>query len=116
MKLFVYGTLTKTEVMEEVVQKPMGLPQEAVLKGYKKYDTTFGFPVALPDKDSEVKGIIWNNLNEKDFEKLDIYEECHLDPPLYFKQYQTVYVRNKPVKCLVYIGNKNEVEKALIKE
>lgn len=116
LKLFVYGTLTKTELMEKVVQKSLGLPQEATLKDYKKYDTTYGFPVALPEKESEVQGVIWDNLNDNDFKKLDIYEECHLEPPLYLKQYKTVYVRNKPVKCIVYIGNQIEVEKGLINE
>jgi gamma-glutamylcyclotransferase (GGCT)/AIG2-like uncharacterized protein YtfP len=114
LKLFVYGTLTNPETMEEIIQKPLSYAQEAVLKDHIKYDTTFGISVALPKKGSEVKGVIWDNLNENDFEKLDIYEECHLDPPLYLKKIKTVFVKNKPVTCVVYIGNEDEVKKSLI--
>lgn len=73
-KLFVYGTLKNTDRISALVGRIPSDPFRTTLKGYRSYDTGYGYPVALPEEDAEIKGILWAALPMDAIERLDAYE------------------------------------------
>lgn len=106
MNLFVYGTLQEKSTLEElIVREIFGRPQAAQINNYEKINTPFGYPIILPKEGSRVSGLLWTDLCAEDLEKLDLYEDCDEDPPLYYRVEEDVEVNRSPVKAYFYVGN-----------
>lgn len=104
MVLFTYGTLQRKRRLEALTGGKLGEPRPAVLKGYKKFSTPFGYPVALPRPGEEIHGLVWD-IEHADLEYLDHYEGYDEDPPFYFRVREKVLADGQEIEAWVYIGN-----------
>jgi gamma-glutamylcyclotransferase (GGCT)/AIG2-like uncharacterized protein YtfP len=73
-KLFVYGTLQEANQMIALLGRLPSDPFRATLKGYRRFDTGRGYPVALPEEGAEITGVLWAGLPGFMIERLDDYE------------------------------------------
>ncbi|QGG48266.1 gamma-glutamylcyclotransferase, putative [Heliorestis convoluta] len=106
--LFTYGTLMVRKMMQDLLQKELAEPQQALLRGYRKYPSSYGYPFIIADNSSDVKGILWGGLTDHDLKILDDYEGIFDSPPLYFRQFEEVYISQKcqkEIKAWIYVGN-----------
>ena len=71
--LFVYGTLQHGQSRNYILK---GLTfQKASLSGYQKISLShLGFPIIIQDKESKVKGEVYNGLDNSLFQEIDIIE------------------------------------------
>lgn len=105
MKLFVYGTLQDKDAMEELIERNLAeKPEPAALEGYERQETSYGYPIIVQNERSIVKGLLWRELTDEDFIKLDNYEDCDGDPPLYDRLEVKVKVGETLVQAYVYVG------------
>lgn len=70
-KLFVYGALQDAECMLNILGRLPSDPFWATLEGYRRFNTSRGYPVALPEKGASIKGILWSALPMDMIERLD---------------------------------------------
>jgi len=105
VKLFVYGTLMDRRVMTRVVGRPLPPASPAVLHGYRKWETTLGYPTLLPEPGRSCQGLVYLSLTADDFKRLDAYENACGNPPAYFRRLVTVQGAHGRISAYVYIGN-----------
>lgn len=105
MKLFVYGTLMDRRVMTRVVGRPLPPASPAVLYGYRKWETTLGYPALLPDPERSCQGLVYGSLTADDFKRLDAYENTGGSPPAYFRKLVTVQGAHGRISAYVYVAN-----------
>lgn len=105
MNLFAYGTLTDRRVMAKVAGRslPSGVP--AILHGYRKYETTLGYPIILPESGATTEGIVYFSLTHSDWQRLDQYENLFDNPPAYSRRLIKVQGAHGSISAFVYIGN-----------
>lgn len=116
MNLFAYGTLMDPRAIAKVIGRTLPNPIPARLQGYRKWETTLGYPVVLPESVSVTEGMLFFSLTESDWKRLDIYENVTKQPPSYFRRLVTVGGTHGNVSAYVYIGNLNFFRTRLIKE
>lgn len=104
MRLFTYGTLKRKGRLEALTGEKLGEPKPAVLPGYKKFPTPFGYPVALERPGEEIEGLIWE-IEDADLDYLDHYEGYDEDPPFYFRVRARIRVGDEVIEAWVYVGN-----------
>lgn len=104
MKLFAYGTLMQRHVMEALLGRRLPDPQPAVLPGFRKQDTCYGYPIAVPDPNGRVEGVLWE-VRPEDWPILDHYEGVDEDPPSYFRQRVRVRMGRYWQEAMAYVGN-----------
>ena len=104
MKLFAYGTLVRKGRMEALIGRKLSEPAKAVLPGFKKHPTPRGYPIILPDANSQVEGVLWD-IEEADLPSLDHYEGTDEDPPFYTRQQVEVDAQGERLTAWVYVGN-----------
>lgn len=73
-RLFVYGTLRGTTQIRNLVGRQPSRPFAARLTGYRRHETDYGFPVALPDPEGAIDGVLWRGLTNSEILRLDSYE------------------------------------------
>lgn len=105
MKLFVYGTLMDRRVMTRVIGRPLPPASPAVLYGFRKWETTLGYPAVLPDPGRSCPGVVYSSLSVEDFKRLDAYENVGGNPPAYFRKLVSVQGAHGRISAYVYIGN-----------
>lgn len=84
---------------------PQGTP--AILYGYRRHETTMGYPIVLPEVGATCSGTVYYNLTYTDWEKLDIYENLHSSPPPYMRKLVQVKGSHGTINAFVYVGNLN---------
>jgi len=77
----------------------------ATLHGFKKVETTLGYPIILPDSGSSCKGVVYFSLSHSDWERLDIYENVHNVPPVYNRKMASVEGTHGRISAQIYVGN-----------
>jgi len=111
IRFFTYGTLRRRGRLEALAgSRPTG-PKRAHLRGYRKVNTPFGYPVVLRDENSSVWGYVWEfDEAEIDLAYVDRYEGLFEDPPYYFRVTETVLVEGEELEAYVYVGNPDRFE------
>jgi len=99
--LFAYGSLRHAALIESITGD-LHEGEPAVLHGYKKYYTPFGFPFILPSPGGRVHGKNYVNVSPEAIEKIDRFE-C--EGTLYDRKTVTVSVHGKEVPAEAYIAN-----------
>lgn len=107
MNLFAYGTLLDKRVMFKVVGRSLRTPVPATLYGYRKWETSLGYPVVLPEAGASTEGFIFFSLSAEDWKRLDMYESVYTNPPAYFRRLVTAQGAYGSISAYVYIGNLN---------
>lgn len=107
MNLFAYGTLTDRRVLAKVTGRtlPSGVP--ATLHGFRRYETTLGYPIILPESGAVCEGQVFFSLQPADWEKLDRYENVLDNPPAYTRRLVQVQGAHGTISAFVYVGNLN---------
>lgn len=101
INLFAYGSLRNPAFIESITgEMHEGYP--AVLHGYRKYFTHFGFPFILPQPNGRVHGKCYLRVSPKALERTDHFE-C--EGTLYDRKSVTVTVNGKPLQAHAYIAN-----------
>lgn len=107
MNLFAYGTLMDKRAISRVTGRTLPQAISATLHGYRKYETTLGYPVILPEAGATCTGVVFYSLSPSDWEKLDLYENVRGNPPSYFRRLMTVHGAHGSINAFVYVGNLN---------
>lgn len=107
MNLFAYGTLLDKRIMFKVIGRSLRSPVPAHLPGYRKWETTVGYPVVLPESGASTAGFVFYSLTEADWKRLDEYEDVRGNPPQYSRKLVTVQGAHGSISAYVYIGNLN---------
>lgn len=107
VNLFAYGTLMDKRVITRVTGRtlPAGIP--ATLFGYRKWETTLGYPIILPETGATCTGLVFYSLTAHDWKRLDEYEAVGGMPPAYFRKLVTVQGAHGSISAQVYVGNLN---------
>lgn len=107
MNLFAYGTLMDRRVIAKVLGRTLPYAVQATLHGYRRFETTMGYPIVLPETNAVCSGMVFFSLTDADWEHLDIYENVRTMPPAYFRRLVTVEGTHGSISANVYIGNLN---------
>lgn len=107
MHLFAYGTLTDRRILTRVLGRTPPTGVNATLYGYKRWETTLGYPIILPESGGICEGMVFYNLNQQDWERLDAYEQATAEPPAYFRRLVTAQGASGRISVQVYVGNLN---------
>ncbi|HYG60841.1 MAG TPA: gamma-glutamylcyclotransferase family protein [Symbiobacteriaceae bacterium] len=107
MNLFAYGTLMDRRIMFKVIGRTLPTAVPATLHGFRKYETTLGYPVILPEAGATTSGLVFFSLTTADWKRLDDYEGVYGSPPAYFRRLMTVQGAHGSISCNVYVGNLN---------
>lgn len=107
MNLFAYGTLMDRRIIARVTGRTLPAPVPATLFGYRKWETTLGYPIVLPETGASCSGLVYYSLTPQDWDRLDKYEDTRGNPPAYFRKFVTVQGAHGSISAQVYIGNLN---------
>jgi gamma-glutamylcyclotransferase (GGCT)/AIG2-like uncharacterized protein YtfP len=107
VNLFAYGTLLDKRIMFKVLGRSLRTPVAATLHGYRRYETTLGYPVVLPESGATTEGFVFYSLSDADWKRLDEYESVHTAPPAYFRRLVTLQGAHGSITAFVYVGNLN---------
>jgi gamma-glutamylcyclotransferase (GGCT)/AIG2-like uncharacterized protein YtfP len=107
VNLFAYGSLLDKRVMFKVIGRSLPMPVPATLPGYRKFETTLGYPVVLPEAGSTCNGSVFFSLTPADWKRLDEYENAAGNPPAYVRRLVTLQGAYGSISAYVYIGNLN---------
>jgi hypothetical protein len=91
--------------MMRVLGRSLPYSVPATLRGFKKLDTTLGFPIILPDSGSYCQGVVYFSLSHTDWERLDRYENVHNTPPVYIRRLASVDGKHGRISAQIYVGN-----------
>jgi len=105
VNLFVYGTLMDQRVMMRVIGRRLPPAAPATLYGYRKWETTFGYPAIFPEPGHSCRGLVYSGLTEEDLQRLDRYEDADGSPPAYIRRLVTVHGAHGRINAYVYVGN-----------
>lgn len=105
MNLFAYGTLMDHRTIARVAGRRFPTATPAILHGYRKYNTQFGYPVIFPDENGSVPGVVFGSVTPADWRLLDAYEEADAFPPHYVRRLVTARGQYGTIRAYVYIGN-----------
>lgn len=105
MNLFAYGTLMDKRVMFKVIGRSLPAAVPATLHGYRKYETTLGYPIILPEAGASTSGLVFFSLTTADWKRLDEYEVVNGSPPAYFRRLVTVQGAHGSISANTYVGN-----------
>jgi len=105
VNLFAYGTLMDRRTIARITGRslPAGVP--AVLHGYRKLETSLGYPIVLPEAGATTQGVVYFGLGYSDWEKLDRYENLYDSPPAYIRRLVQVQGSHGTINAFVYVGN-----------
>jgi len=107
LNLFAYGTLLDKRIMFKVLGRGLPTSVPATLYGYRKWETTLGYPVVLPEAGASTPGMVFYSLTAADWKRLDEYEVVNGNPPAYFRRLVSVQGAHGSISACVYIGNLN---------
>lgn len=107
MNLFAYGTLTDRRAMAKVTGRTLPAGVSATLLGYRRYETTLGYPIILPESGASCTGTVFFGLQPVDWDKLDRYENIFDNPPAYTRRLVQVQGAHGTISAFVYVGNLN---------
>lgn len=105
MNLFAYGTLVDRKVITRVIGRSLPHAVPATLQGYRKWETTLGYPIILPESGAQTTGMVFYSLTHADWQRLDEYEDVHGYPPSYFRRLATVQGTHGSISAYIYVGN-----------
>ena len=104
MTLFVYGTLKDKELIQSLLERPLGDPSVAIMPECTTVISRWGYPVMIPDENLNVEGIVWRGLTAQDFAILDRYEGCHVETPVYQREKRKAIIDGKTEEVWAYFG------------
>jgi gamma-glutamylcyclotransferase (GGCT)/AIG2-like uncharacterized protein YtfP len=93
--------------MFRVIGRSLPPPVPVALPGYRKWETTLGYPVILPESGATCNGFVFFSLTANDWKRLDEYENVTGNPPSYFRRLVTVQGAHGSISAQVYVGNLN---------
>jgi gamma-glutamylcyclotransferase (GGCT)/AIG2-like uncharacterized protein YtfP len=105
VNLFAYGTLVDPRVIARVTGRSFPASSPAVLQGYVKRQTVFGYPALFPDPNRSVDGVVYYSLTDADWKRLDEYEGLNASPPHYYRRLVAVLGTYGTIRSHVYVGN-----------
>ncbi|RXI97743.1 gamma-glutamylcyclotransferase [Anaerobacillus alkaliphilus] len=102
-RVFVYGTLRQHEVNHSLLKQAMCLARQAWTNGIL-YDTTYGYPAMVTDKEERVYGEVYE-ISEDQLRRLDELEGYTGNPKedLYDRVIQTIHTDHGRFDAYVYI-------------
>lgn len=101
VSLFVYGTLNEKSRLFEITGKSFPT-SPAVLKDFKKLKSHLGYPYILPDRGSQVEGLLITGIDPGSIKRIDHYEN---EGRLYCRKKIAVVSDGKRIACEAYVGN-----------
>lgn len=104
MNLFVYGTLKDRELIQSLLERPLGDPNLGIMPECTTVISSRGFPVIIPHDNFSVEGVVWRGLTDQDFAVLDRYEGCHVETPIYQREQRKVVIDGKTEEVWVYFA------------
>ena len=104
MNLFVYGTLKDKELIQSLLERPLGDPSVAIMPECAIVMSKWGYPVIIPSETLSVDGVVWRGLTVQDFAVLDRYEGCHVETPVYQREKRKVVIDGKTEEVWVYFA------------
>jgi gamma-glutamylcyclotransferase (GGCT)/AIG2-like uncharacterized protein YtfP len=107
VNLFAYGSLMDRRVMFKVLGRPTPTSVPATLHGYRKYETTLGYPIILPEAGASTPGMVFYSITAADWKRLDEYEVVTGSPPAYVRRLVSVQGAYGSISAQVYVGNLN---------
>lgn len=107
MNLFAYGSLMDRRAMAKVTGRNLPAGVSATLQGYRKFETSLGYPIILPEIGATCSGLVYFGLTYPDWEKLDRYENVYDSPPAYLRRLVKVQGEHGTINASVYVGNLN---------
>jgi gamma-glutamylcyclotransferase (GGCT)/AIG2-like uncharacterized protein YtfP len=107
VNLFAYGTLMDKRIIARVTGRTLPYAVPATLFGFRKWETTLGYPIILPETGSSVEGLVYYSLTDTDWKRLDAYENINDSPPAYFCRFVSVQGAHGRIGAQVYVGNLN---------
>lgn len=105
VNLFAYGTLMDPRIIARVTGRNFPRPTPAVLSGYKKYETTQGYPVIFSEAGQTVSGVVYYSVTDDDWKRLDRFEDTDSNPPHYFRRLVTAIGAHGTIRAYIYVGN-----------
>ncbi len=105
MNLFAYGTLMDRRVMTKVTGRNLPAGVAGVLYGYRRVETSLGYPIILPESGASCEGLVFFGIQYTDWEKLDRYENALDNPPAYIRRLVSVQGAHGTISAFVYVGN-----------
>ncbi len=93
--------------MFRVIGRTLPAPVPATLHNFRKWETSLGYPVILPEQGASVSGVVWFSINHQDLKRLDEYEDVDGNPPSYFRRLMQVQGAHGSISAYVYVGNLN---------
>jgi len=98
--LFVYGTLTDEERLEQLTGRRFPR-RRATLEGFARVVAAHGYPTIVPQAGGRVEGVLVEGVDAASLAALDAYEDAGR---LYARRPAEVLVDGKRVPCDVYVG------------
>lgn len=111
---FAYGSNMNKKQMDERCHGSIYVGV-AYLQDYKFALDSSGTASIVPNKGSIVEGALWL-LNPADEKELDKYEGVNIKPPCYIKQNVNIELNNEKAEALVYISNRDALDKPIRKD
>ena len=98
--LFVYGTLTDEERLEQLTGRRF--PRRcATLEGFARVVAAHGYPTIVPQAGGRVEGVLVEGVDAASLAALDAYEDAGR---LYARRSTEVLVDGERVPCDVYVS------------
>lgn len=107
MNLFTYGTLTDRRALAKVTGRAHSPGVPAILYGYRRLETTLGYPIILPETGASCQGTVYFGLTYTDWEHLDRYENLGHNPPPYSRRLVQVRGSHGSISAFTYVANLN---------
>jgi gamma-glutamylcyclotransferase (GGCT)/AIG2-like uncharacterized protein YtfP len=105
MELFVYGTLTESDVLLRVAGRTF--PAEpAVLEGYRRIEEPGCYAFVEPCAGEHVDGMLLRDVDADAISRFDDYED---EGQMYFRRAVQVRVGDRLLACETYVGNRDAV-------
>jgi len=93
--------------MAKVTGRTLAAGVTAKLQGYRKIETSLGYPIILPESGATCEGVVYFGILHTDWEKLDRYENVFDHPPAYTRRLVSVQGSHGTISAFVYVGNLN---------
>jgi gamma-glutamylcyclotransferase (GGCT)/AIG2-like uncharacterized protein YtfP len=100
--LFVYGTLTDEERLEQLTGRRFPR-RRATLEGFARVVAEHGYPTIVPQAGARVEGVLVEDVDAASLAALDAYEDAGR---LYARRPAEILVDGERVPCDVYVSLK----------
>ena len=107
MELFVYGTLTKPDLLRSLTGRAFDR-EPARLRGFRRFQPVGCYPYILPSQGDVVDGTLLRGIDENDLRALDRYEG---EGDLYFRINVVAETAQGECPCATYVANSTALDR-----